>query len=60
VDKETKQKVLELIKSVKVEEQYASEKADRRKWFRFGAYDALRTLSQQVLEYEEPKVKEKV
>lgn len=60
MDVKTKQIVLELIKSVKIGDQYASEKPDRRKWFRFGSYDALRTLSQKVIEYEEQKIKEKV
>lgn len=49
--------VLDLIKSIDVKEEYSSENEEKRKWFRFGAYDALRNLSEKVKEYDEPKSK---
>lgn len=43
-----KKKFLEMIKSVNLEELLIPDAANR-KWFKFGAYDALRILSEKVL-----------
>lgn len=43
----TKAEVLELVKSINIEEMLIPEGA-KRKWFRFGAHDALGMLSDKV------------
>lgn len=45
---EEKNKFITLIKSVDIQELAIPEGA-KRKWFRFGAYDALRALSERIL-----------
>ncbi len=55
MDRKTKKTVLNLIKSVDIQNQYSSEQEDRRKWFAFGAYDALRNLSERVENLPEPR-----
>lgn len=42
MDKNTQKQLIDALKSVDVKELYASEEEAKRKWFRFGAYDALR------------------
>jgi hypothetical protein len=51
---EEKKKLLEMIKSVDLEELLIPDEANR-KWFKFGAYDALRILSERVLSDEKSK-----
>jgi hypothetical protein len=46
-----KKKFIEIIKSVKLDELVIPDEANR-KWFKFGAYDALRILSEKVLSNE--------
>lgn len=46
--KEEKDKFLEIIKNVDLQELVIPDEANR-KWFKFGAYDALRILSEGIL-----------
>lgn len=44
----TKKEILDLIKGIDIKANSASDNELKRKWFEFGAYDALRTLSEMV------------
>jgi hypothetical protein len=62
MDKKTKNQVIELIKSVRLYEENIPEDPVllQRKYYKFGAYDAMRTLSEMVMSLPEPKkVKQK-
>lgn len=47
--KYTSSEILDLIKSIDIQEMLVPDEANR-KWFRFGAYDALRILSESIIE----------
>lgn len=53
ITKEDKLIILEGIKTLDVKAMYASEDEDKRKWFRFGAYDALRMVTEMLKDYPE-------
>ena len=44
---EEKKKLLDMVKAVDLEELLIPDEANR-KWFRFGAYDALRILAEDI------------
>lgn len=45
--------LLEAIRTIKVEDLYMTAEDDRRNWFRFGAYDALRMVHELIQSYPE-------
>lgn len=53
MDENTKKQLLEALKLIDVKDLYASEDEDKRKWFRFGAYDALRMASEVIIAWPE-------
>lgn len=57
MDKKNKKIVLDLLKSIDIQEWAATEDKKKQKWFRFGAYDALRTASQLIQDLPEPAKK---
>lgn len=56
VDANTKKQLMDALKTINVKELYASEDENKRKWFRFGAYDALRMACEVILAWPEIKV----
>lgn len=58
MDKNTKKQLVDAIKTIDVEDLYASEDQNKRKWFRFGAFDALRMASEVILAWPEVEVKD--
>lgn len=59
MDVKTKEQLLGAIKSIDVKDLYASEKENKRKWFRFGAYDALRIACEIIIAFPVSKEEEK-
>lgn len=57
MDKNTKKQVIDALKLIDVKDLYASEDEQKRKWFRFGAFDALRMASEVILAW--PEVEQK-
>lgn len=57
MDKKAKQKVLDIVKNLKLQQDLIPDEPTerQRKWYVFGAYDALRMLSQEVMDLPEPK-----
>lgn len=51
MDAKTKEQLLGALKSIDVKELYSSDDEKKRKWFRFGAYDALRMACEIVLAF---------
>jgi hypothetical protein len=45
----TKKQLIEAFKKIDVKDMYASEDENKRKWFRFGAFDALRIACELVI-----------
>lgn len=63
INKADKAILTSMIKRMDVQEMYASEVKQKRAWFRFGAYDALRMVVELIQNYpeeadsKEPKTK---
>jgi hypothetical protein len=51
--KEKKEELVELLKSIDIKEVYSTEDEQKRKWFRFGAYDALRMATEAIIKIPE-------
>lgn len=55
----TKKQLIEAFKNIDVKDMYASEDENKRKWFRFGAFDALRIACELVIAMPTTEEKEK-
>lgn len=58
ITKEAKKEVIEALKHIEIGESYVSEEETKRKWFRFGAYDALRAATELINNLPEPQLLE--
>lgn len=48
LDAQQKAELIELLKAIKIDDGSVSNVDKKRKWFRFGAYDALRIATEQI------------
>lgn len=48
ITKEDKKAIIMHLKKLDIQEAYASTDSKKRKWFRFGAYDALRRAVEMI------------